>query len=182
MKKLKLYVKLFIAFFKVGLFTIGGGYAMLPIVERELVDASGLSEREAILDNYSLAQTLPGVVAANAATLMGFHVAGFRGALFSVLGVITPSVFILVVVAIVFQHVGHHILVQRAFIGIRIAVLALLIDSFVRLYKMALFDKKTKGLAGIAFIIVMFGLFSPIWVILLGALMGIVIYRERVGY
>ncbi|MBE0449588.1 MAG: chromate transporter [Clostridia bacterium] len=181
MKIFKYLVKLYIIFFKVGLFTIGGGYAMLPIVERELVEEANLSTMDSVMESYSLAQTLPGVIASNAAALIGYKLFGIPGAIASSLGVITPSIGIITVIAMVFRKFGHLEGVQNAFIGIRIVVLALLFDSFMRLFKVAVFDKKTFAVAMVSFVLVLMNWASPILILIIGALFGLYVYRERVG-
>ncbi|HAS72664.1 MAG TPA: chromate transporter [Clostridiales bacterium UBA8960] len=181
MKFFKNLLKLYWAFFKVGLLTIGGGYAMLPILERELVDNLNLITMDEVVESYTLAQTFPGVIAANAATLIGYRLSRKRGALVCVLGVVTPSIVIILFFAALFSRIEHIEAVQNAFKGIRIVVLALLIDSFQRLIKVAVFDKKTGAIALASFILVLFSLLNPIIVILAGGVFGIAIYRERVG-
>lgn len=181
MNRLKLFAKLYFIFFKVGLFTVGGGYAMLPILDQELVNNSQLITKEQVLESYSLAQTLPGVIGANAAALMGFHVFKFWGALACTLGVITPSVVIITGIGIVFKKIENYWWIESAFKGIRIAVLALLIESFIKLFKVAVFDKKTFVIAMVSFVSVLLSWFNPIFLIIAGALLGSFIYRERVG-
>lgn len=181
MTGIKRLLRLYYAFFKVGLFTIGGGYAMLPIVERELVKDRELISMEDVMECYTLAQTLPGVIASNAAALIGYRLYKKRGATVSVLGVIMPSILLITLIAMVFQQFENIEAVQSAFKGIRVIVLALLIDSFTRLYKVAVFDRKTLLITGLSFAMVMGGILNPIIVILMGGFLGAIIYRERVG-
>lgn len=181
MKHLVLFTKLFYVFFKVGLFTVGGGYAMLPILQKELVEIGGYTDEKDVLESYSLAQTLPGVIGSNAATLIGYKINGFWGALSCVLGVISPSIIIIVMIAMFFQRVEHLAWVESAFKGIRVIVLALLADSFVKLFKVAVFDKKTLIVALMSFVVVLSGFLNPIFMILVGAIAGYVIYKERIG-
>lgn len=173
-------LKLYIAFFKVGLLTIGGGYAMLPIIERELVKDMQVMSMDEVAECYTLSQTLPGVIASNAAALIGYRLGKVKGALACTLGVTSPSILIIILIAMVFTKIEHLEVVQNAFAGIRIVVLALLIDSFLRLFKVAVFDKKTFVLAILAFVLVMFSLVNPILVIISGGVLGSIIYRERV--
>jgi len=180
MKTFKKLIHLFIAFFKVGLFTIGGGYAMLPIIEQELVKSKNLLTMEEVVESYTLAQTLPGVIASNAAALIGYKLGRIKGAITCVLGVITPSIIIIIVIAMLFSKIEHLEVVQNAFVGIRVVVLALLVDSLTRLVKVAIFDKKTLIIAILSFCCVMFSLLNPILVIFAGAGLGVIIYRERV--
>ena len=176
----KRLLQLYIAFFKVGLLTIGGGYAMLPIIEREIVKDLNLTTMDEVAESYTLSQALPGVIASNAAALIGYKLYKKKGAIACTLGVITPSIIIILIIAMIFTKIEHLEAVQNAFKGIRIVVLALLVDSFTRLYKMAIFDKKTFILAGLAFILVLFSLLNPVLIIISGGILGIVIYRERV--
>lgn len=180
MESFKKLIHLFVAFFKVGLFTIGGGYAMLPIIEQELVKSTNMLSMEEVVENYTLAQTLPGVIASNAAALIGYKLGRLKGAIAAVLGVITPSIIIIIFIAAIFKKIEHLEIVQSAFKGIRIVVLALLFDSLTRLVKVAIFDKKTLVIAIISFVLVLFSLVNPIFVIFGGALLGSYIYRERV--
>lgn len=177
----KKLLKLYMIFFKVGILTIGGGYAMLPILERELAEDKNLLDMESILESYSLSQTLPGVVASNASTMIGYKLYGIPGAVAAALGVITPSIIIITFIAIAYKRIGHLEVVQKIFRGIRVVVLALLLDSFTRLFKMAVFDKKTFAVMVLAFGVVFFDLVSPLLVIVIGAFFGIYAYRERVG-
>lgn len=174
-------IQLYIAFFKVGLFTIGGGYAMLPIIERELVQNLNLIKMESVMESYTMAQTLPGVIASNAAALIGYKLKKLRGAIVCTLGVITPSIIIILIIAAVFSKIEHLEAVQNAFKGIRVVVLALLMDSLIRLFKVAIFDKKTLAIATLSFLLVLGSFISPILVIFSGGLLGLVIYRERVN-
>ncbi len=178
---LEKFFKLFYIFFKVGLFTVGGGYAMLPILEKEVVEKEQMVDHEEVLEAYSMAQTLPGVIASNTATLIGYRISGFFGAVASALGVIAPSIIIIMLVAIFFQKIAHFWWVESAFRGVRVAVLALLMDSFIRLFKIAVFDKKTLAIAVMSFVFVVGSWLNPILLIIAGALLGFAIYRERVG-
>ena len=180
MKGFKELLKLYVAFFKVGLLTIGGGYAMLPIIERELVKEMKVMTMDEVAESYTISQTLPGVIASNASALIGYRLGKIKGAVACTLGVISPSIIIIVCIALIFTKVEHLEVVQNAFSGIRIVVLALLIDSFLRLFKVAVFDKKTLVLALLAFVLVLFSLVNPILVIIAGGILGAIIYRERV--
>ncbi|MDH8677074.1 chromate transporter [Fusibacter bizertensis] len=181
MKVFKKLLKLYIAFFKVGLLTIGGGYAMLPIIEQELVKGLELLTMDEVVESYTLSQTLPGVIASNAAALIGYRLGKVKGAVVSVLGVITPSIIIILFIAMIFTRIEHLEIVQNAFKGIRVVVLALLFDSFSRLFKVAVFDRKTFVIASVAFILVLFSIINPILVIVAGGFAGVAIYRERVS-
>lgn len=129
------YIRMFRYFSEVGALTVGGAYAMIPIAERVLVEKAGLVTKEELLEAYAVAQTLPGVIAANTSTILGYRKRGFFGALFALLGVITPSILIIILVAALFTQVENLELVQKAFSGIRIAVIGMLLKSAYSLSK-----------------------------------------------
>ena len=181
MLRFKQLIQLYIAFFRVGLFTIGGGYAMLPIIEQELVKDQRIMSMDEVVECYTLAQTLPGVIAANTSALIGYRLGKTKGALFCTLGVITPSIIIIMLIAMIFTKIEDQQIVKNAFKGIRVVVLALLLDSFQRLFKAAIFDKKTAGIALFAFVLVLFSLINPVLVIVAGGISGVLVFRERVG-
>jgi len=135
MQKLKLLLKLYLAFFKIGLFTFGGGYAMLPMLERETVDHYHWTDREELLDIFAMGQCTPGVIAVNTATFLGNKIAGFWGAVFATLGVVTPSLIIISVIAAVLQNFAELPAVQHAMAAVRIAVTALIFASVIKMIK-----------------------------------------------
>jgi chromate transporter len=132
---LKTLLNLFIAFFRIGLFTFGGGMAMLPMIESEMV-RRGFSRSE-IYDYFSLSQTLPGVIAINSATLIGRKAAGIRGAGAATLGVIAPSYIVIVAIIVLFQNYLGYTAVQTVFTGIRAAAAALILKSGFAMLKNA---------------------------------------------
>ena len=123
---MKHFVEIFITFFRIGLFTIGGGYAMIPIIQQEVATRKGWMSDEEFLDAISLTNSLPGPLAVNAATFVGYRVKGVPGAVVSALGVATPSVIIILLIAMVFQNVMGYTVVQNFFRGLRPAVAALI--------------------------------------------------------
>lgn len=140
MKKL---FELFASFFKIGLFTFGGGYAMLPMLERELIEDRGWTTEDEILDYFSIAQCTPGVIAVNTATFVGRKQGGFWGAVFATLGVVSPSFVIISVIAAVLSNFAEIEIVQHALNGIRAAVAVLIANSVYKLIKKAVTDKFT---------------------------------------
>ncbi len=127
--------KLFLTFFKIGAFTIGGGYAMLPVIQKEVVDKKNWLTTEEFLDSIAVTNSLPGPLATNCATFVGYKTAGVLGALTSILGAITPSFFIILLIAAIFTSFADNYIVQLAFSGIRPAVAALILFSLVKLVK-----------------------------------------------
>ena len=139
--KIKKICQLFLTFLKIGTFTFGGGYAMIPLIQKETVDKRGWITDSDILEIIAIAESTPGPIAINAATFVGFRVGGFFGALLATLGVILPSFLIVFCISFVLKEFQSVKLVQQAFYGIRIAVLALIINivfgftkGYVRLF------------------------------------------------
>ena len=127
--------KLFRLFFKVGLFTFGGGYAMLPLLKAEVVDKRKYLTEEELLDLYSIGQCTPGIIAVNVATFIGYQQAKIKGAISATLGMIMPSIIIITLVASVLEHFMDNRYVVYAFYGIRICVVALIFNVIIELAK-----------------------------------------------
>lgn len=164
---------LYRAFFTVGLFTFGGGYAMLPLLEREVVDRQRWATREELLDYYAIGQSTPGAIAVNTATFIGYTTRGIRGGIVATLGVITPSILIILLIAAVLGQVGEMSAVQHAFAGIRPVVGALIIGSVIRLIRADVRSPMQIVLCVVAFIVVALLGASPIWVIMGAVLAGL---------
>ncbi|MCQ2487782.1 MAG: chromate transporter [Clostridia bacterium] len=171
--------KLYWAFFKIGLFTIGGGYAMLPLMEREAVENNKWVEKEEMLDIYTISQCTPGVIAVNTATFIGKKVGGFFGALFATLGVVSPSLIIITVIASFFNNYTDNPYVIKAFIGIRVAVAALILNSTVGMIRKGIKNPYQIGImiAG-ALTMIIFNV-SPIIVIIVAGIFGLFIFDVR---
>ncbi|MFP4698208.1 MAG: chromate transporter [Eubacteriales bacterium] len=174
------FLDIYKSFFIVGLLTIGGGIAMLPIIEKEIIDKKKWADASEVLEAYSLAQSIPGVIASNTAAFLGYRLKGIVGAIVATLGVITPSVLIIIAIAAVFSQVAEYKIVENAFKGFRVAVLALLLNAIVRMVKEAIIDYYTVGIAIISFVLVMGSFISPILVIIGAAFVGILIYYRKV--
>lgn len=140
MVNLKELWKLYYTFVKIGGFTLGGGYAMIPIIQREAVDVKKWASEEEMVDMITLAQSMPGVVGINTATALGTKVAGIPGALSATLGMVTPSLIIIILIAAVFDEFQKIEMVKQAFVGIRAAIAALMFSAVVRLMKTAVKD------------------------------------------
>lgn len=181
MKNFRKLLDIYYTFFKVGLFTIGGGFVMLPILEKEIIEKKKWIKHEEVIESYSLAQSLPGVIAANTSAFIGFKLQGILGAVFAVLGVITPSIIIIITIASVFTKIENLVIIQNAFKGVRVAVIAILIDAVMRMIKKSIIDKYTLIIAIIAFILCVTNLISPVWVIIISGIIGILIYSRRIS-
>lgn len=127
--------QLFAAFFKIGAFTFGGGYAMIPLIQREVVENKKWITDEDILEIVAIAESTPGPIAINAATFVGYKVAGFFGAMCATLGVVLPSFVIISAIAGVLELFEDAKVVQYAFNGVRAGVLALIIKALINMYK-----------------------------------------------
>ena len=135
MKKFKLSLAVFWAFFKIGLFTFGGGYAMIAIIERELVEKKKWIGHEEFLDVVAIAESTPGPLAINSATYIGYKVCGFFGSLFATLGVVLPSFIIIFAISLFFDEFMKFQLVQYAFRGIQACVVFLILSAGIKMLK-----------------------------------------------
>ena len=168
-----LYLKLFISFFKIGAFTFGGGWAMIPLIEREVVDKQNWIKREDFVDALAIAQSLPGVLAVNISILIGNKLRGLKGCLMATLGTILPSFLIILAIAIWFVQTYDNPVVERIFKGIRPAVVALIVSPVFSTAKTARINIKTVIIPIIVALSIWLGVVSPIWFVLLGAIGGI---------
>ncbi|WP_148321553.1 chromate transporter [Paraclostridium bifermentans] len=165
---------LFWTFCKIGALTFGGGYAMLPLIQREVVENKKWSTEKEILDYYAVGQCTPGVIAVNTATFIGFKLRGIVGGIIATLGVIFPSLIIILIIASFLQNFADMAIVQSAFAGIRVAVVALIITTVIKLLKSSIKDYLGVIIAIIAFIISAFIGLSPVYVVIAAGLTGFI--------
>ena len=168
---------LFLTFAKVGVMTFGGGYAMLPILQREVVENKGWATEEELMDYFAIGQCTPGIIAVNTATFIGFKRKGILGGIFATLGVVTPSVIIITLLASVLQLIAGNKIANSAFAGISVAVCALVIQAILKLIKSGIKDALTLGIAIAAFFAMFVLDASPILVILICAVVGVTAKR-----
>lgn len=164
---------LFLTFLKIGAFTFGGGYAMIPLIKKELVENKKWIEEKDILDIVAIAESTPGPIAINAATFVGFKLHGFLGALLATLGVVLPSFLIIIAISLVLGLFWDNKIVQYAFWGIRAGVLALIVNAFWSMYKHCPKEWMAYIIATAAFVVVTFTDVNVIFVIIGCALLGI---------
>lgn len=169
---------LFYIFAKIGAFTIGGGYAMVPLIQSEVVDKRNWIEREEFIDILAVAQSTPGALAINMATFIGYRKKGILGAIVATLGCVLPSFIIILVVAMFFTRLMNVNMVQRAFMGIRPAVAALIAFSVYKIAKTSNIKILWYSISAAAFILVQFLKFDPILVIILCGVSGIILGRR----
>lgn len=164
--------KLFITFFKIGLFTIGGGYAMIPLIERDIVDRNGWVSKERFLDLLALSQSAPGVFAVNISTFIGYRLRGVPGSLAAALGCVAPSVIIILLIALFFNTFRDNEVVNNVFLGLRPAVVALIAAPVFSVAKSAKIGWSTVWIPLLsASLIVLFGV-SPVYIILAAGVGG----------
>jgi len=176
----KTLLQLFAAFARVGVMTFGGGYAMIPILEREIVDRHGWATSEELMDYYAVGQCTPGVIAVNTATFVGYSVAGVPGGIMATLGVVFPSVVIITVIAGILTNFADLPAVRSAFAAIRVCVCVLIFNAVMKLWKKAVPDKATLVLFLLVFLLSVFLDLSPIVFVVLCAAAGIVLTRMGV--
>ena len=176
---LKEMLSLFLTFAKVGVMTFGGGYAMLPILQREVVENKGWATDEELTDYFAIGQCTPGVIAVNTATFIGQKRAGIAGGIVATLGVVFPSLLIILALAGVITSFSHLTWVQHAFAGIRVCVCVLIFNAVLKLWKSAV--KDVWGL--LIFLAVLAASLltslSPVWYVLAAGVAGVLIQNLK---
>ncbi len=177
---MKVLWELFSAFFTIGAMTFGGGYAMLPMLEREIVNKHKWATQEEILNYFAIGQCTPGVIAVNTATFVGYKTKGSIGGIIATLGVVAPSLVIITVIAMVLQNFMDIVWVQNAFAGIRVAVCALITASVIKLVKTNVKKYWHAALAVIAFVVVALFKLSPVYVVAACAVLSFIFGKKEV--
>jgi len=166
---------LFLTFARIGGLTFGGGYAMLPMLQREVVEHRGWASESELMDWFAVGQCTPGIIAVNVATFTGYKCRGFAGAVFATFGVIFPSLIIITLIAALLQNFADIELVAHAFAGIRVCVCVLIANAILKLWKSAVKDRPTL----LIFALVLTGMLlldlSPVIFVLLAAAAGLLI-------
>lgn len=171
--------ELYRVFFKVGAFMFGGGYSMLPLLDRELVDARGWVSEEELLDYFAIAQCTPGIIAVNTATFVGKKRGGLAGAAVATLAVVTVPVVLVILIAAVLMRFWTQPALQAAFGGVRVAVAALIASAVVRLVKSSIKDWFGVALCVVGFVLIGILHVSPVIPVVLAAVLGILMGRIR---
>lgn len=167
--------KLFYTFATVGVTTFGGGYAMLPALQREVVEKRGWATEEEVMDWYAIGQCTPGVIAVNTATFVGQKQKGVLGGIVATLGVVFPSLVIITIIAAFIRNFADLPAVQNAFAGIRACVCVLILNAVVKLWKKSVVDWKAFLIFAVVFLGSVFFDLSPVLYVLAAALAGVVI-------
>ena len=181
MENFKRVIKLFLTMFKIGLFTFGGGYAMVSVIEREIVERKKWVNYEEFLDLIAISESSPGPLAVNSATFIGYKIARFWGSFFATLGVVLPSFIIIFIVAFFYKQFLEIEYVKYAFMGIQACVAFLIINAGVKMLKHLkknMFNLVLFFVALIGFVLItIFKVeFSAIYFIILGGLIGLIFY------
>ncbi len=172
---MKTLFQLFLIFARIGGFTFGGGYAMLPMLQKELVDNRQWTTNEELIDYYAIGQCTPGVIAVNVATFVGFKIKGVLGAVFATLGMITPSLIIVGTIAAFISGFQDYEAVQWAFSGIRAAVVALILSSIIKIAKKSLVDIFAVVIFLLVAVLSFFTDISPVIFVLAAGVCGLVL-------
>lgn len=176
---MKELIKLFLVFAKIGAVTFGGGYAMLPILQREIVDKYKWVESDELLDYFAIGQCTPGIIAVNTATFIGHKNKGYAGGIAATLGVVTPSIIILTIIAAFIRNFADLHVVIHAFNGIRICVCVLIFNSVLKLAKSAVVDVWSCIIFSTVFLLSVLFDFSAALLVLCAGAVGYVIKRLK---
>lgn len=170
---MKIYLELFWAFFQIGALTFGGGYAMLPMIQKEIVEKHHWATDDEIIDYFAIGQLTPGVIAVNTATFVGYKTKGILGGIFATLGVITPSIMIITIIAAFLKNFMDYEIVQHAFGGIRVAVCVLISIAIMKLAKKNIKNNTGIIIAVLVFLLVTFTNISSVYVIVGAIIFGL---------
>lgn len=172
---MKELLQLYWAFFRIGGLTFGGGLTMLPMLTYELVDKRGWVTEDELLDCYAIGQCTPGIIAVNTATYVGFKRRGVIGGIFATLGMVSPSLIIITVIALFLQNVMDNVWVQHALMGVRGVVCALMLNTVISLAKKSLIDLPCMIICVVAFVLAILSVIPTVLIIIGAAVCGIII-------
>ncbi|GKU76105.1 chromate transporter [Paenibacillus sp. L3-i20] len=179
--KWKLLWAIFWTFLKMGPLSFGGGYALIPVIEREIVVKRKWLKTEDVADSITVSGSIPGAVAINAATFIGYRIAGFSGAIMALLGIFLPSFFLMIGLSIVYMQIKDNPKIEAAFLSIRATVVALIVYAAIKIGKTAIVDFTTGSIAAITVGLLLLGNghLHPLWLIALGAVSGVIVVKVR---
>ena len=172
---MKIYWELIKSFVKIGAFTFGGGYAMLPLLQREIVENHHWCTEEELMDYFAVGQCTPGVIAVNTATFIGYNLKGVLGGIIATLAIVFPSIVILLLIASLLQNFSDIAIVQHALSGIRIAVCVLILNAIIKLFKSGIKDYIGIIIFVFALISTYLNILPTIAIVILSAMAGIII-------
>lgn len=182
--KIKSLLNLYFSFAKIGTFTIGGGLAMMPMMQAELIEKRKWITDEELIDYYAVGQSTPGIVAVNVATFVGYKQMGIIGGIFATLGMVTPSLVIIMILASLINSINDFPIIQKALKGINVAVAALLTSTIINFMKKTI-KKFTNAIFMLISFLLVFVLKLPsFWIIIFALFIGVVLTyleKKRVG-
>ena len=173
------YLKLFWIFFRVGAFTFGGGYAMVPIIQKEIVEKENLIETKEFIDIIAVSQSLPGPIAVNATIFTGYKLYGIIGAIFGLVGTVLPSLIVIIVLAIFYDQIREIKTIQLFFQGVRPAIVALIFMSALKLGKSIDKSRFNYFMMAVAFVAIALLKLHPILVVIGCAVCGLLYARRE---
>lgn len=174
---MKILSQLYVSWFKMGLFTFGGGYAMLPMIQKEVIEKYHWATEEEIMEYYAIGQCTPGIIAVNTATFVGYYQKGVLGAIAATLGVVSPSFIIIGIIASLISNFSELEVVQHALSGINVAVCMLMIYSIQGLWKKNLKNIASYIVFGGALILSVFTDVSTVYLVILSGITGVVLSK-----
>jgi chromate transporter len=176
---LREYGELIAAFLKLGVLTFGGGYAMIPVVERELINKKGWITMDEVMDYYTIAQITPGIIAVNLSTFVGYKRKGPLGGILATLGFVAPGISFITVIAVFLAGFSDLPVVAHAFTGIRVAVCALIVDTVIKLVRGVFKQAKAVVIYLIAFALSAVWGVSPVLLVIAAGLAGLLVFRGK---
>lgn len=176
---MKELLEMFVIFARIGGFTFGGGYAMLPMLQKEVVNGKHWATEEELMDYYAIGQCTPGIIAINTATFIGYKIKGIPGAVMATLGVITPSLVIITVIAAFISNFMELSFVNSAFNGIRACVCVLILDAVIKLAKKSVIDAATVIIFLIVLAVSLFTGLSPAILVVAAGIAGVILKGRR---
>ncbi len=180
-KNFKNLFKLFITFFKIGAFTIGGGLAMIPIIRSEVVEKQKWIDDKTVVDIFAISQSLPGAIAINSSMYLGYKIAGIPGLIAASLGAVLPSFIIILVIAFFLTNIGENVYLAKFFAGIRAAVVPLILISAYKLSRTAIKDPFGYVVATLSICATLFLKIDVVFIVLTCALLGYLYYSYKRG-
>ena len=170
---MNIYLEIFTTFSKIGAFTIGGGYAMIPVIQKEIVDKRGWVNNEEFMDMLAISQSAPGILAINISIFIGQRLRGIKGSIIAAIGTALPSFVMILLIAMFFSNFRDNEIVNRVFMGIRPVVVALIAVPLISLSRSTKLNRYTSFIPLISvLLIVMLGI-SPVYLIIAGAVLGL---------
>ena len=176
---MKELIDLFLTFARIGGFTFGGGYAMLPMLQKEVVESRQWATEDELMDYYAIGQCTPGIIAVNTATFVGCKVKGVIGGIVATLGVVAPSLLIITIIAACLKNFADYAIVKNAFAGIRVCVVVLIVSAVIKLAKKSVKDLSTVIIFSVILILSLFTPIATYFLILFAGVMGIVLSQFK---